>query len=217
MKDIVPKLRYMSGIDSSYAAGYCDWFLGFDAYSGNSMWIPPSIKAAGIYIYTDIYYNKWDAPAGMTRGVVNGVVDCAFSPSQAESDRIYVQNWNYAVNYPLQGIVIEGQKTFQRKATAFDRVNVRRLFLYLERQVSRIAQYFVYEGNTAYQRSRFVDMIRPYFEQAVQRGGILEYYIQCDETNNTPQVIDNNEMRCTIAVKPVKTIEFIVLNFICTN
>ena len=128
------------------------------------MWLPPSIKAAGLYIYTDIYYNKWDAPAGMARGRVSNVVDCAFSPSQKEAEKLYMQCWNYAVSYPLDGIIMEGQRTFQLKKTAFDRVNIRRLFLYLEKEVSRIAKYFVYEGNTAFLRGRFVDTIRPIFD-----------------------------------------------------
>ena len=214
---IIPKLKYMSGINSSYSAGYCNWFLTTDAYSGEYIWLPPSIKMNGIYIYTDAYYNNWDAPAGMNRGKVTNAIDCAFSPNASESEKIYLQSWNYAVNYPLDGIVTEGQKTFQLKATAFDRVNVRRLFLYLEKEVSRIARRFLYEGNNEYQRMRFVESITPIFERAKNRNGILEYYIKCDEENNTAQVIDNNEMRCSIAVKPVKAIEFILLNFVCTN
>ena len=214
---ILPKLKYMTGVNSSYAAGYSVWFQGADAFSGDLIWLPPSIKAAGVYIYTDIYYNKWDAPAGMARGKINNIVDCAFSPSQSEAEKLYMQCWNYAVSYPLDGIIIEGQRTFQQKKTAFDRVNVRRLFLYLEKEVERIAKFFKYEGNTEFLRNRFVDAIRPIFDDAVTRGGIREYYIKCDNDNNTPQTIDNNELHCSIAIKPVKTIEFIILNFICTN
>lgn len=216
-KNIIPKLKYMTGVNSSYAAGYSVWFYVPDAYSGDLMWLPPSIKAAGIYLYTDIYFNKWDAPAGMARGKIKGAVDCSFSPSFTEAEKLYMQCWNYAVSYPLDGIVMEGQRTFQMKKTAFDRVNVRRLFLYLEKEVARIAKYFQYEGNTEFLRQRFVDTIRPLFDEAVTRGGIREYYIKCDNENNTPQTIDNNELHCSIAVKPVKTIEFIILNFVCTN
>ena len=216
-KDVIPKLKWMSGLNTSYGAGYCDWFRAPDQSTGDLMWLPPSIKAMGTYLYTDAYFNPWDAPAGMTRGRLQNIVDCAFSPNQQESGKLYLQCWNYACNYPIDGIILEGQKTFQRKKTAFDRVNVRRLFLNLEREVGRIARYHLYEGNTAWQRQRFVDAIKPLFENAKQRNGILEYYIKCDDDNNTPNVIDNNEMRCSIAVKPVKTIEFILLNFVCTN
>lgn len=215
--DILTKLKWLTGMNTSYGAGYCDWFKGVDAHSGIAMWFPPSIKALGIYIYTDAYWQKWDAPAGMNRGRVQNVVDVAFTPNQDQAGKLYVQCWNYACSYPIDGIVLEGQKTFQRKKTAFDRINVRRLFLTLEKQVARVARYFVYEGNTAWQRERFVDSIREIFENAKQRNGIVDYYIKCDEDNNTPNVIDNNELRCSIAIKPVKTIEFILLNFICTN
>lgn len=214
---IIPKLRTMICLNSSYSVGYCNWFYGIDNYSGDLFWIPPSIKAAGIYTYTDAYFHKWDAPAGMTRGVVNNVVDCAFSPNIHEAGKIYQQCWNYAINYPLDGIVIEGQKTMQIQQTAFDRVNVRRLFLYLEKQVARYAKYFLYEGNTTYLRQRFVDTIRPIFDDAVNGNGILQYLIKCDDENNTAHTIDNNELHCQIIVKPVKTIEFIVLDFVCTN
>lgn len=181
------------------------------------MWCPPSIKAASIYVYCDTYFHTWDAPAGMTRGIVPNAIDVAFSPTIDEAGKIYDQSWNYAINYPIDGIIMEGQKTFQTNKTALDRVNVRRLLLRLEKQVTRAAKYFLYEGNTAYHRQKFVDTIRPYFEAAVNGGGIIEYAIKCDDELNTAQVIDNNEMRCKIAVKPVKTIEFIILDFIATS
>ena len=216
-KDIVPKLRYMTGINSSYTAGYSDWFYVQDDYTGDMMWLPPSIKAAGICIYTDAYSHTWDAPAGLNRGIVKNVVDIAFSPSNEEAGKLYMQCWNYAINYPVSGIALEGQKTMQLQKTAFDRINVRRLFLYLEKKIIRVAKYFLYEGNTAYLRQRFVDTIRPLLEDAVAGYGIREYYIKCDDTNNTTQTIDNNELHCQIAIKPIKTIEFIVLDFVCTN
>lgn len=214
---VIPKLKWMTGLNTSYGAGYCDWFRGPDRFSGDMMWLPPSIKAMGCYIYTDAYYQSWLAPAGLRRGIVQNVVDVAFSPNQEQAGKLYVQCWNYACNYPIDGIILEGQKTFQRKKTAFDRVNVRRLFLYLEKQVRRVARYFVYEQNNAYQRQLFVDTIRPIFENAKRLDGIAEYVIKCDEDNNTPHTIDNNELHCAIAIRPVKAIEFILLNFVCTN
>jgi hypothetical protein len=107
-KDIVPKLRYMTGINSSYTAGYSDWFYIQDDYTGDMMWLPPSIKAAGICIYTDAYSHMWDAPAGLNRGIVKNVVDIAFSPSNEEAGKLYTQCWNYAINYPVSGIALEG-------------------------------------------------------------------------------------------------------------
>ena len=218
MKSIMPRLGNMTGLfDSSYSAGYCNWFYQKDSSSGDYFWIPPSIKAAGVYIYCDTYFQPWNAPAGLTRGVLNDVVDVAFVPNEEEAGKIYSARWNYAMSYPLDGIVIEGHKTFQSRQTALDRVNVRRLMLYLEKQTVRIARWFVYEGNTPYMRQRFVDTLRPIFEDAVRRDGVKEYAIKCDDEINTTQVIENNELRCRIAVIPVKCVDYIVLDFIVSR
>jgi phage tail sheath protein FI len=150
----------------------------------------------------------------LNRGVVDNVYGIAFNPTNDEAGMLYNRSWNYAIQYPLYGYVIEGQRTFQINKTAFDRVNVRRLFLKMEKLVYRIAKRFCYEGNTPYMRQRFVDTIRPIFEEAIQGSGISEYVIICDERNNKTINIENHELHCTIAVRPVKTIEFIVMNFI---
>ena len=218
MKTIIPKLRYMSNtFDSSYTAGYCNWFYQQDYSSTDYMWMPPSIKASGVYIYCDTYFQPWSAPAGMTRGVLNDVVDVAFVPNEDEAGKIYNAQWNYAMSYPIDGIVIEGHKTFQTQRTALDRVNVRRLLLYLEKRTARIARRFVYEGNTPYLRQLFVDTLRPLYEDAVRRDGLREYAIKCDDELNTAQVIENNELRCRIAVKPVKIVDHIVIDLIATR
>ena len=216
---IIPNFKYMAHvIDSSYAAGYCNWFLQQDyGRPQNYIWIPPSIKAAGVYTYCDTYFHPWSAPAGNIRGIVNDVVDVAFLPSDADAGVIYSNSWNYAMSYPINGIVIEGHKTFQTQRTALDRVNVRRMMLNLEKSVAQIARHFVYEQNTAYMRQQFVDMISPVLQNAVAGSGISEYAVKCDEELNTQQVIDSNEMRCKIAVKPVKVVDWIVIDFICTN
>lgn len=214
---IIPKLKYMAGINSSYSAGYCNWFLVNDEYTGDQFWCPPSIKVLRSYIYCDTYCHPWSVPAGMNRGRIYGAVDVAFQPTIDEAGKIYSQTWNYAVSYPADGIIIEGQKTFQKAYTALDRVNVRRLMLYLEKSVVRLARYFLYEGNTEYLRQQFVDAITPIFDDAISNNGIVDYAIKCDAELNTAQVIENNEMRCKIAVKPVKALEFLVLDFIVTN
>lgn len=214
---IIPKLKYITGLNTNRGAGYCNWFEITDEFTGNQFWCPPSIKAMGIYIYTDTFYNYWDAPAGLNRGVINNALDTAFSPNIKQAGNIYLKNWNYAVNYPNEGIVLEGQKTFQVKASAFDRVNVRRLFLRLERLVYRVSRYFVYEPNNTFTRNRFVDQIEPSFSEVKYAGGIYDYLIKCNEENNTPQVIDNNELRIAIGIQPTKTIEFIMVQFVCTR
>ena len=215
---IIPNLTHMTNaFDSSYSAGYCNWYYQKDASSGDYIWIPPSIKAAGVYIYCDTYFQPWSAPAGLTRGRLQDVVDVAFTPNEDEAGRIYNAQWNYAMNYPMDGIVIEGHKTFQTARTALDRINVRRLMLYLEKATARLARKFIYEPNTAYLRQRFVDELTPLFDDAMHREGIVEYAIKCDDELNTTQVIENNELRCRIAVKPVKTVDFLVVDFIVTR
>ena len=211
--NVIPYLPAICGLNTSYGAGYVDWFEQADDYTGDFFWCPPSIKAMGVYINTDVNFNYWDAPAGLNRGTI-AATDVAFSPTPKQAGCFYEKNWNYAINYPNDGIVLEGQKTFQCKPSAFDRVNVRRLFLRLERAAFKVARYFVYEGHTAYTRQRFVDAIDPYFKQAKANGGIYDYMIICDESINTPEVIDNNELRVKIGIKPVKTIEFIMMDFI---
>ena len=211
--NVIPYLPAICGLNTSYGAGYVDWFEQADDYTGDFFWCPPSIKAMGVYINTDVNFNYWDAPAGLNRGTI-AATDVAFSPTPKQAGCFYEKNWNYAINYPNDGIVLEGQKTFQVKPSAFDRVNVRRLFLRLERAAFKVARYFVYEGHTAYTRQRFVDAIDPYFKQAKANGGIYDYMIICDESINTPEVIDNNELRVKIGIKPVKTIEFIMMDFI---
>ena len=212
--NIVPNLKFITGLNTSYGACYVDWFEMADDYSGDFFWCPPSIKAMGVYINTDVNFNYWDAPAGLNRGVITAT-DVAFSPTIKQAGCFYEKNFNYAINYPQDGIVLEGQKTLQTKPSAFDRVNVRRLFLRLERAAYKVARYFVYEGNTAYTRQRLVDALDPYFKQAMVGGGIYDYKIKCDETNNTDFTIDNNELHVAIGIKPVKTAEFIMLDFVC--
>ena len=214
--NILPYIKNFMGLNTSYGAGYLDWFQIADEFTGDLFWCPPSIKAMGSYIYTDLNFNYWDAPAGLTRGII-AAVDVAFSPTPKQAGAIYEKNWNYAINYPNDGIVLEGQKTFQVKPTAFDRVNVRRLFLRLERAAYQVARYFVYEGNTAYTRQRLVDALDPYFKAAKIGGGVYDYKIRCDESINTPNVIDNNELRVQIGIKPVKTAEFILIDFIALS
>lgn len=211
--NIVPYLPAICGLNTSYGAGYVDWFEQADDYTGDFFWCPPSIKAMGVYLNTDVNYNYWDAPAGLNRGMV-AATDVAFSPTPKQAGIFYEKNWNYAINYPNDGIVLEGQKTFQVKPSAFDRVNVRRLFLRLERASYKVARYFVYEGNTAYLRQRLVDALDPYFKEAKLGGGIYDYKIICDESNNSSETIDRNELHVSIGIKPVKTAEFIILNFI---
>lgn len=194
--NILPFVPAICGINTNYGAGYANWFEQADDYTGDFFWCPPSIKATGVYINTDLNYDYWLAPAGLTRGIVQAL-DVSFNPNGKQAGCFYEKNWNYAINYPQDGIILEGQKTFQVKPTALDRVNVRRTMLRLERAVYAVARYFVYENNTAYTRQRLVDAIEPIMRDCWQsgNGGIARYKIVCDESNNTPDVIDRNELK----------------------
>ncbi len=211
------KLRYITGLNSSYAALYINWMKTVDDFYGIPFWLPPSCKISGIYANNDRTANIWDAPAGLNRGIINGIVDLAFNPSIKEADQIYIKSINYAKQYPLDGFIIEGNKTCQVKPSAFDRVNVRRLFLRLERLVYQAAKYFVYEPNSSFTRRRLIDTIEPTFRAIKAAGGIYDYQIICDEKNNTAEVIDRNELKVACLIQPVKTAEFILIDFIAAR
>lgn len=211
--DILPYIKAISGLNTNYGAGYINWFEVADEYTGDLFWLPPSIKAMGVYLNTDTNHNYWDAPAGLNRGMI-AATDVSFSPTGSQAGIIYEKSWNYAVNYINDGIILEGQKTFQTKPSAFDRVNIRRLFLKLERAAYQVSRYYIFEGNTAYTRQRLVDALDPYFKDAKVNGGIYDYKIICNESNNTPVTIDRNELHVSIGIKPIKTVEFIYVNFV---
>ena len=223
-KTLTPFIKWMSGkIDTSYGTGNCDWYQITDPISEVNIWMPPSTKTMCSLL--DNFNRKyfWTAPAGVNNGRMNPidnpskviVKDIAFSPTVQEAGDIYTKCWNYATYYQDEGFVLEGQRTFQSRATAFDRVNVRRVFLYLERKVAFAAKYFLYEPHTSYTRQRFLDAITPFFEDCKIKGGIADYKLQCDEKNNTQDTIDRNELHVKVAIKPTKAIEFIEITFVC--
>ena len=212
--NILPYLSKIAGINTSYGAGYLNWYRTISDFTGDTLWVPPSIKAMGTYILTDKQYNWWDAPAGMRRGVIN-LVETSFNPNKIQAGEIYDTNWNYAIHYLNDGIIQEGQKTFQTRQSALDRVNVRRLLGRIKRYVYFASRQFLYEPHTQAIREKYVKTIKPFFEDLVNRGGLYDFKIICDSTNNTPEVIDRNELRVKIGIKPVKTIEFIIID-LCT-
>ena len=148
---------------------------------------------------------------------INGINDVSFNPKPKEADQLYIKSFNYAKQYPADGFILQGQKTSQVKPSAFDRVNVRRLFLRLERAVYLVSRYFVNEPNNEFTRSRLVASIEPLFQSVKAQGGLYDYRIVCDETNNTSSVIDNNELLISIGLKPVRTAEFILAEFIALD
>ena len=212
--NILPYLSKIAGFNTSYGAGYLNWYRTISDYTGDTLWVPPSIKAMGTYILTDKQYNWWDAPAGMRRGVIN-MVETSFNPNRVQAGEIYDTNWNYAIHYLNDGIIQEGQKTFQTRQSALDRVNVRRLIGRIKRYVYFASRQFLYEPHTQAIRDKYVKTITPFFQDLMNRGGLYGFKIICDSSNNTPEVIDRNELRVKIGIKPCKTIEYIIID-LCT-
>ena len=206
-----------SGIESNYAATYGNWLKTYDQYSDKRVWVPTSGYAAAAFARTDATAQPWIAPAGLTRGVINNVIDIAFNPNQKQRDFLYPISINPVVFFNTDGFVIFGQKTLQTKPSAFDRINVRRLFLALEKSVQRSLRFFVFEPNTEFTRTRLKNSITPIFELAKNTEGLYDYLIVCDERNNTPDSIDRSELNVDIYIKPVRAAEFILVNFIATR
>lgn len=207
-------------VNTSYAAAYANWARVNDAYSQTNVWVPFSGIVAADYARSDRNFAYWSAPAGFTRGLVQGVDDIAIAPNQKQRDDLYKFNLNPIAQFVREGIVIYGQKTMQRTPSAFDRVNVRRLFILLEKQTKAIARYYVFEPNSLYTRTRVVDDLTPIFEAAKANTinqGIYDYLLICDDRNNPPSVIDANELVIDIYIKPVRTAEFILVNFHATR
>lgn len=212
-----PLKNQFGGINSSFVCTYANWFKINDSASDRFTWVPPSGYAANLMIKTDTSSFPWYAPAGLTRGILTGILDIGINPSQKQRDLLYKNGVNPTVYWPGDGYVVWGQKTLQRKPSAFDRVNVRRLFLWCEKAVLQLARYFVFEQNTPFTRNRLKAAIDPVLGYAKSNEGIYDYMIVCDDRNNTAEVIDRNELVVDIYIKPVRVAEYILINFIATR
>jgi len=216
--DVYWAMRHQFELENtSYAATYGNWVLAYDDFTGEKVWLPFSGYQAAIMARSDSAEFPWSAPAGFTRGLVTNALDIAINPNQKQRDEFYKININPVMFSSAQGVVVFGQKTMSRKPSAFDRINVRRLFLALERPTKKAAQFFVFEPNNEFTRTRLVNVLTPIFEFAKQNGGCYDYLIVCDERNNTPQVIDTNELKVDILIKPTRTAEFILITFTATR
>jgi hypothetical protein len=216
--DVYWAMRHQFELENtSYAATYGNWVQAYDDFTGEKVWIPFSGYQAAIMARSDAAEFPWSAPAGFTRGLVTNALDIAINPNQKQRDELYKVNINPVMFSASQGIVVFGQKTMSRKPSAFDRINVRRLFLALERPTKKTAQFFVFEPNNEFTRTRLVNTLDPIFKTAKENGGCYDYLIVCDERNNTPQVIDSNELKVDILIKPTRTGEFILCTFTATR
>lgn len=212
-----PLRHQFSTINCSYATTYANWAQVYDSTSGKQIWIPFSGIAASIMANTDSNFQPWYAPAGFTRGIVTGANDLAIYPKQKQRDQLYKISMNPVAFFPNEGFTVFGQKTLLKRPSAFDRINVRRLFLSLEKATKNTAKFFVFEPNTLFTRTQVINVLSPIFENAKNTEGLYDYRIICDERNNTPDVIDNNELKIDIYIQPVRTAEFILVNFYATR
>lgn len=186
----------------------------YDRYNDLYRYVPLNGDMAGLCARTDQTNDAWWSPAGFNRGNLKNLVKLAYNPRKAERDLLYPAGVNAVVSFPGMGTVLYGDKTLLAKPSAFDRINVRRLFIVLERAISIAAQYTLFEFNDTFTRAQFKNMVNPYLRDIKGRRGITDFLVVCDETNNTPTVIDRNEFVGDIYIKPARSINFIKLNFV---
>jgi phage tail sheath protein FI len=201
-----------ANLNSSYAAAYWPW-LQMQSATGKNEWVPASVVIPGVYAFTDNSSAPWFAPAGLVRGGITGVIQAERRLTRTQRDTLYSNKVNPIASFPGQGISVFGQKTLQTKASALDRVNVRRLLIELKKFIGDQARNLVFEQNTITTRNRFLATVNPYLESVVQRQGLYAYRVVMDDTNNTADVVDRNQLIGQIFIQPAKTAEFIVLDF----
>lgn len=213
-------LATRNGIGSS-SYGFMDsgWKKQYDKYTNGGVyrWVPLNGDVAGLCARTDFDRDPWFSPAGLNRGQIKNVTKLAWAPTKADRDTLYNNNINPVVTFRGEGTVLYGDKTLQTKPSAFDRINVRRLFITLEKSISRAAKYSLFEFNDEFTRAQFVALVEPFLRDVKGRRGIHDFKVVCDETNNTPQVIDSNQFVGDIYIKPARSINFIQLNFVAVR
>ena len=202
-----------AGIDSSYVGTYWPWIKIIDTDKNKPVWVPPSVVLPNIYAYNDNVAFEWFAPAGLNRGGITEAVDVETKLTFSQRDALYDAKINPIATFPGQGICVWGQKTLQVKSSALDRINVRRLLIAMKKFIASSTRYLVFENNTTETRQRFLNIVNPYLERVKARQGLYAFRVVMDETNNTPDVIDRNQMYGQIFLQPAKTAEFIVLDF----
>ncbi len=202
---------------TSYAVMDSGWKVQYDKYNDVYVNIPLNADTAGLCARTDQTNDPWWSPAGLNRGGIKNCVKLLYSPNQTDRDTLYKNGVNPVVSFPGQGVVLYGDKTLLAKPSAFDRINVRRLFIVLEKAISTAAKYQLFEFNDVFTRAQFKSLVEPFLRDVRGRRGIYDFRVVCDETNNTGEVIDRNEFVADIYIKPAKSINFIYLNFIATR
>jgi len=202
---------------SSYAVFDSGYKYTYDRFNNQFRYVPCNADIAGLMVRTDIEQFPWYSPAGQQRGVLNNAIKLAYNPSKAQRDTLYEARVNSIVNQPGIGILLYGDKTGLSYASAFDRINVRRLFLTVEKALEGVANAQLFEFNDEITRSNFVNVVEPYLRDVQAKRGLYDFRVICDESNNTPDVVDNNEFRADIFLKPTKSINYVTLTFVATR
>ena len=210
---VVAATTNAAGSSSNYGATYYPWVQLYSSNLGKAVWCPPSTVVGGVLAFNDQVGAEWFAPAGLNRGGIPSILLVERRLQQSQRDTLYSGNVNPIATFPGSGVCIYGQKTLQRKPTSLDRVNVRRLLIALKREIGKISNTLVFEQNTTVTRNRFLSQVNPFLESVVQRQGLYAYKVVMDDSNNTADVIDRNQLVGQIYIQPAKTVEFIILNF----
>ena len=202
---------------SSYAVMDTGWKYQFDKYNDVYRWVPLNGDIAGLCARTDTERDPWFSPAGLNRGVIKNVVKLAWNPTKAERDTLYKAGVNPVVTFPGEGTILYGDKTLLNRPSAFDRINVRRLFIVLEKSIAKAARSSLFEFNDEFTRASFINLVEPFLRDVQGRRGIYDFRVICDTTNNTGEVIDQNQFVGDIYIKPARSINFIQLNFVAVR
>ena len=216
-QDVVDEVADGTVTRSSYAVVDSGYKYQYDKYNDMYRWVPLNGDIAGLCARTDDERDPWFSPAGYNRGVIKNVVKLSFNPNKAQRDLLYKNGVNPVITQPGQGTVLFGDKTFLGNPSAFDRINVRRLFIVLEKAISRASKTTLFEFNDRFTRAQFVNLVEPFLRDVQGRRGIFDFKVICDETNNTAEVIDRNEFIGDIFIKPARSINFIQLNFVAVR
>jgi hypothetical protein len=202
---------------SSYVVFDSGYKYMYDKFNDVYRYVPMNGDTAGLCAYTDNVADPWFSPAGLNRGNVRGAIKLSYTPKKSERDQLYRHRINPVVDFPGQGVVLFGDKTALSKPSAFDRINVRRLFLVLEKAIATASKFQLFELNDEFTRASFRNLVEPFLRDVQGRRGIFDFKVVCDDTNNTPEVIDRNEFIGDIYIKPARSINFITLNFVAVR